>query len=95
MLREERGMTFAVGAMRRGLEVGGRWEKIGVEESRLAHELTWNVEIDVVEDLDITRIAHQFEHWSRKKEGKNGKDERGREALECVNCGVFFKTELD
>jgi hypothetical protein len=39
MLREERGMTFAVGAMIRGLEVGGRWERIGVEESKLAHEL--------------------------------------------------------
>jgi hypothetical protein len=40
MLREERGMTFLVGATRSGLEVGGRWERIGVEEeSKLAHEL--------------------------------------------------------
>jgi hypothetical protein len=36
MLREERGMTFAVGGMRSGLEVGGRWERIGVEDSKLA-----------------------------------------------------------
>jgi hypothetical protein len=40
MLREGRGMTLAVGAMRSGLEVGGRWERMGVEEeSKLAHEL--------------------------------------------------------
>jgi hypothetical protein len=54
MLREERGMTFAVGAMIRGLEVGGRWERIGVES---AHELRWNAEVELVGALNITRIA--------------------------------------
>ena len=40
MLREERGMRFAVGGMWRGLEVGGRQERIGVEEAKSADELT-------------------------------------------------------
>jgi hypothetical protein len=55
MLWEERGKMLAVGAMRRGLEVGGRWERIGAES---AHELRWNAEVEVVEALNITRIAH-------------------------------------
>ena len=67
MLREERGKAFAVGAMRSGLEVGGRWERIGVES---AHELRWNAEVEVVEtSLNTTRIAQIVSSgWSRKKE---------------------------
>jgi len=53
MLREARGMMFAVGAITRGLEVGGRWERIGVEVSAQEFE----VEVDMIEGLDITRIA--------------------------------------
>ena len=40
MLRVERGMRFAVDGMCRGLEVGGRQERIGVEEVKSADELT-------------------------------------------------------
>ena len=40
MLRVERGMRFAVGGMCKGLEVGGRQERIGVEEFKSAGELT-------------------------------------------------------
>jgi hypothetical protein len=48
LLREERGMIFADCEMRSGLEVGGRWERIGVEECKLAHEL-------IGRDLDMVR----------------------------------------
>lgn len=80
MLREERGMAFAVGAIRRGLEVGGRWERIGVES---AHELRWNAEVEVTEALlNTTRIA-QINGWSRKKEIRKRRVEEG--ILESVN----------
>jgi hypothetical protein len=80
MLREERGMAFALGAIRRGLEVGGRWERIGVES---AHELRWNAEVEVAEALlNTTRIA-QINGWSRKKEIRKRKVEEG--LLESVN----------
>ena len=69
---------FAVGAIRSGLEVGGRWERIGVEEPKSAHELTWNVEIDVVECLDIGRIAQKGEK----------EKEREREDLESVRIDI-------
>jgi hypothetical protein len=72
MLREERGMTFAVGAMIRGLEVGGRWERIGVES---AHELRWNAEVEVVGALNITRIA-QIVRVVVRKERKKSQEER-------------------
>lgn len=65
-------MTFAVGAMIRGLEVGGRWERIGVES---AHELGWNAEVEVVGALNITRIA-QIVRVVVQKERKKSKEER-------------------
>jgi hypothetical protein len=66
MLREERGMAFAVGAIRRGLEVGGRWERIGVES---AHELRWNAEVEVAEALlNTTRIAQIVSNGLVQKE---------------------------
>jgi len=82
MLREERVMAVAVGAMRRGLEVGGRWERIGVES---AHELRRNAEVEVTEALlDTTRIAQIVSFgWSRKKEIRKRKVEQG--ILESVN----------
>ena len=40
MLREARGMRFADGGMCRGLEVGGRQERMGVEEPKSADKLT-------------------------------------------------------
>ena len=40
MLRAERGMRFADGGMCRGLEVGGRQERMGVEEPKSADKLT-------------------------------------------------------
>lgn len=65
MLREERGMAFAVGAMMRGLEVGGRWERIGVES---AHEWRWKAEVEAAEALfNTTRIAQIVVGPERKK----------------------------
>lgn len=82
MLREERVMAVAVGAMRRGLEVGGRWERIGVES---AHELIWNAEVEVAEALlNTTRIAQIVSNgWSKKKAIRKRKVEQGM--LESVN----------
>ena len=75
MLREEMGMMFAVDAMRRGLEVGGRWERIGVES---AHELRWNAEVEVmVGGSNTTRIAHIVRVMIQKERNKEKK--RGRE----------------
>jgi hypothetical protein len=82
---EERGMTFAVGAMRRGLEVGGRWERIGVES---AHELRWNAEVEVVGASNITRIA-QIVRVVVRKERKKSKEERKRDFWNPSTC--FFK----
>jgi hypothetical protein len=73
MLREERGKMLAVGAMRRGREVGGRWERIGAES---AHELRWNAEVEVVEALNITRIA-QIVRVVDQKERKKRREEEG------------------
>jgi hypothetical protein len=72
MLIEERVMMFAVGGMIRGLEVGGRWERIGVES---AHELRWNAEVEVVEGLEITRIAQIVRVVTQKERNK---EKRGR-----------------
>jgi len=75
-------MAFAVDAIRRGLEVGGRRERIGVES---AHELRWNAEVEVAEALlNTTRIARIGSNgWSRKKEIRKRRVEEG--ILESVN----------
>jgi hypothetical protein len=77
---------FVDGAMRRGLEVGGRWERIGVES---AHELIWNAEVEAVVALNITRIAQIVRVVDQKE--RNKRKERKEDFWNPSTC--FFLKE--